>query len=385
MATLLGRFVPSPDDPVLVQRTGRVLADVLHEGPESLPGHLAGWGRGARTEFKRGTDAAAAILEALRCGGPEERTLRFVGGAWHTAACERAEAVLSGTPKRSDLAKLASAMYQFREVLWWMRHWSTQHNAMWAAFAAGRVQPEDLTPLPAKPLQEYLDYYWIKGQGGALEKGFEAIDPTRPRARMAETGNLNHRVRLSQAASLCGFLLGRIAERFPGETIRWLDVGCGNGTIANNADVDQAILDRVEIVGLDFGQSRVSQTSRSAARNRRFIAADGLAPPPELHGTRFHLITAFELLEHLFDPTEVLTLYRALDPVVMAAGSPLDENGGPWTPSKGHVWGFRRAGYEAVFKEAGLDIAMSSEVRIGAYSRGNDWLTVVGTAKGFEL
>ena len=31
-------------------------------------------------------------------------------------------------------------------------------------------------------------------------------------------------------------------------------------------------------------------------------------------------------------------------------------------------------------KDTGL-----AEVRIGAYGRGNDWLTVVGTAKGFEL
>ncbi|MGV6814742.1 MAG: class I SAM-dependent methyltransferase [Phycisphaerales bacterium] len=284
-----------------------------------------------------------------------------------------------------EAAHLACGLYHIREQIWWMRDWDASKNLTWDILVNRQCVPGTLGPKPVKPLQEYLDLYWFKGARNAaqnrtpenvqLQTDFSQNQQLDHRLPLLDS--LNHTTRRTQAAELCSLMLHRLGAQFPNETIRWLDVGCGNGKIANAARIPDWLQDRIEIIGLDFGEGMIQHANRTAAKHRRYMVANALTPPEELMGMRFHLVSAFEFLEHLIDPVALLKDYATLRPEIMVAGSPLNEQQ-PTSPAREHTWSFAREGYEAMFKAAGMQIQYSSEVRIGSYHGGHDWLTVAG-------
>lgn len=280
-------------------------------------------------------------------------------------------------------AKLLCQLFQVREQLWWMRDWDAPNNQTWSILTKGRCPVGTLGPKPVKPLEEYLNLYWYEGARSAERiRGRRApikiAAADRPSSRRIKTlAHLNHTARKIQASDLCSLMLYRLGAQFPNETIRWLDVGCGNGNIANSVHIPDWLEDRIEIIGLDFGEGMIANANERAAKNRRYIVADALTPPDEIMGMRFHMVSTFEFLEHLIDPVELLRNYATLKPEIMVGGSPLGEPQ-PWLPARAHTWSFKREGYEALFKEAGMRITYSSEVRIGSYLGGHDWVTVAG-------
>lgn len=288
-----------------------------------------------------------------------------------------------------EAARLACDLYHLREQIWWMRDWDAPHNLTWDILVNRQCTPGSLGPKPVKPLQEYLDLYWFKGARNAAQtrkpekQHREDVFSQNLRLdqhldhRLPMLDSLNHTARRAQAAELCSLMLHRLGAQFPNETIRWLDVGCGNGKIANAARIPDWLQDRIEIIGLDFGEGMIQHANKTAAKHRRYVVANALTPPEELMGMRFHLVSAFEFLEHLIDPVALLKDYATLNPEIMVAGSPLNEQQ-PTAPAREHTWSFAREGYEALFKAAGMQIQYSSEVRIGSYHGGHDWLTVAG-------
>ncbi|MCA9304453.1 MAG: class I SAM-dependent methyltransferase [Phycisphaerales bacterium] len=281
------------------------------------------------------------------------------------------------------LIKLLGQLFQTREQVWWMRDWDASSNQTWSILTNGRCPVGTLGPKPVKPLSEYLNLYWFEGARSAermrMRKNPPEFNPSiRPSSRRIQSlAHLNHTARKLQASQLCSLLLYRLGAQYPNETIRWLDVGCGNGNIANSVHIPEWLEDRIEIIGLDFGEGMINNANQRAARNRRYMVANALTPPDEIMGMRFHLVSTFEFLEHLIDPVELLKNYATLKPEIMVGGSPLGEPQ-PWLPARAHTWSFKREGYEALFKEAGMKITYSSEVRIGSYLGGHDWVTVAG-------
>ena len=279
--------------------------------------------------------------------------------------------------------KLLAQLFQIREQIWWMRDWDAANNQTWSIITNGRCPVGTLGPKPVKPLQEYLNLYWFQGARNADRKSSsDETTSLQPdiiplRRRVNTLGSINHTARKIQASELCSLLLSRLGAQFPEETIRWLDVGCGNGNIANSVYIPEWLEDRIEIIGLDFGEGMIENANQRAAKNRRYIVANALTPPDEIMGMRFHMVSTFEFLEHLIDPVELLKNYATLKPEIMVGGSPLGEKQ-PWLPSREHTWSFQREGYEALYEAAGMKITYSSEVRIGSYLGGHDWVTVAG-------
>ena len=272
-----------------------------------------------------------------------------------------------------------------REMAWWARFWEIESNSSWRPILERKCPAGTLLPKPVTPLEQYLNFYWLDGTSGERidESAPEPVSASREAARtpMPALGQLNHTARKHSAAHVCGFLLSRLAARYPEGPIRWLDVGGGDGWITNGADVPPWVADRLEVVGLEFGEKQVRVAKSLASKGRRFEVVNALAPPEHLLGTKFHLISAFEFLEHLLDPADLIRQYMVLDPDFFVAGSPLDE-AQPFLPTQQHTWSFSREGYEAIFREAGLEPTYSTENRIGTYTGGHDWLTLVGAAKG---
>lgn len=282
------------------------------------------------------------------------------------------------------MSKLLGMLYQIREQIWWMRDWDAANNQTWKILTQNECPVGTLGPKPVRPLIEYLNWYWYRGarsaermSRNASKRAQDAFNERPAYRRINSINHLNHTTRKLQASNLCSMLLNRLGAQFPDETIRWLDVGCGNGEITNSFQIPDWLEDRVEIIGLDFGEGMIKFANEHAASNRRYMVANALTPPDEIMGMRFHMISTFEFLEHLIDPVELLRNYATLKPEIMVGGSPLGEPQ-PWLPAREHTWSFKREGYEALFKAAGMKITYSSEVRIGSYLGGHDWLTVAG-------
>ncbi len=339
-------------------------------------------------QWKKDLIAANTAIEGFLLNHPREDLLIAMMSDQRLQVLDRVKRISESATKKNpkemlmEAAHLACDMFHLREQMWWMRDWHTDDNLTWEILVNKQCTPGSLGPKPVKPLKEYLDLYWFEGARNAtqIQSSHAQTDEEancQLDHRLDLLGSLNHSTRRAQAAELCSLMLHRLGAQYPNETIRWLDVGCGNGRIANAARIPEWLEDRVEIIGLDFGEGMVQQANRSAAKHRRYIVANALTPPEELMSMRFHMVSAFEFLEHLIDPVALLTEYAKLKPEIMIAGSPLNEKQ-PTAPARAHTWSFRREGYEAVFEAAGMQIQYSSEVRIGSYNKGHDWLTVVG-------
>ncbi len=46
-------------------------------------------------------------------------------------------------------------------------------------------------------------------------------------------------------------------------------------------------------------------------------------------------------------------------------------------PDRAHLWSFSRRAWEQMFELAGLEVVYSSEIRVGSYIGGLDWLSIV--------
>jgi 2-polyprenyl-3-methyl-5-hydroxy-6-metoxy-1,4-benzoquinol methylase len=98
-----------------------------------------------------------------------------------------------------------------------------------------------------------------------------------------------------------------IAQKFcppsrPGGTRRWLDLGCGDGVItARIADFAD------EVVGVDISDRNIAVANDLRERpNVRYIRAAVEEPEAYADGRSFDAVSAFEILEHVYDPAAFL-------------------------------------------------------------------------------
>lgn len=187
-----------------------------------------------------------------------------------------------------------------------------------------------------------------------------------------------HHARLQSVASHIAYLAAISRhENGPDHNFRWLDVGCGSGNIANSVNFEDAGLTQYEVVGIDLGSRKIANANANAARNRTFLHQDLRTMDADILDQGFDLVTAFEVTEHLRDPAAFFKTCAGASRQFIMFGSPLNE---PCTPfsSEEHTFSFSRQGFETMIEHAGFQVFTSNEMRIGSYSKGHDWLTVVG-------
>lgn len=282
------------------------------------------------------------------------------------------------------LAMLARKLADLREIAFWTTNWDVKNNQTWKLLLEQSPPQRGLLPKPVKPALEYGGLYALqtiqrrdlRGQHAQTQPLIQPESGSVTAAR--KSGGINHAIRKEMVLTTIGILLRVLRRQFPNDTIRWLDLGCGGGQIVNGLQEPRDLGDNFEFVGLDYNQSNVDRATSKAGKNRRFYAGDALTPPPEVLAVPFHLVTAFEFMEHVLDP---VTFVKSVLPncrKYFLAGSPLAEKRSP-KPPKAHVWSYERAGYEAIMEAADLEITYSAEIRVGSYVGGHDWLLVVGS------
>jgi 2-polyprenyl-3-methyl-5-hydroxy-6-metoxy-1,4-benzoquinol methylase len=265
-----------------------------------------------------------------------------------------------------------------------LAHWRQQDNETIAAIREGRIDAAAMKPHIRLDAAAYDQFY-----ADQSEEILAKLEPTARPARAADHvamqlgNNIYLALRATHAVALVETILGAIKLLFEGETpIRWMDIGCGTGRFANSVNPRRFGVEKWEIVGCDLQRGKVAVANRRRARGRRFFVSDALQmfDDYKARGESFHLVSMFEFLEHLEDPLHFLRRLDLFKPKFIIAASPLAQNIGrarDTTPDRAHLWSFSRRGWEQMFELAGFEVVYSSEVRVGAYVGGLDWLTVL--------
>jgi hypothetical protein len=231
-----------------------------------------------------------------------------------------------------------------------------------------------IAPRPYKPFGEYIFFY--RFQEFRWRKYAKNM-PAKPFIRWEIGNNIDHYTRIWQAVALIEILFMIIRRERPNETIRWLDLGCSEGLIANLVRLEECLPDRNwQIVGVDWNVSAIEIACKRAGPHRTFLVGDVKEATTRIGGDGFHIVSAFEFVEHLEDPVTTIhdCTVACLDYFV--AGSPRSERQG-WLPVANHIWTFDRQGFEDICRAAGLTPTFANEALIGSYCGGADWLTVV--------
>lgn len=194
--------------------------------------------------------------------------------------------------------------------------------------------------------------------------------------------NVNHSFRYSHAIGLVETLFGIIAATGSKQRIRWMDVGCGTGHFANAVDPTRYGIQDWDIVGCDMQVGKISIADRQKTRGRNFFASDAfeMLDNYRARGEIFDLISMFEFLEHLDDPLKFIKRLDTFKPKYILAASPLEQKLSQPRDARAdrvHLWSFSRRSWEQMFGLAGFEVVYTSEVRIGTYIGGLDWLSVI--------
>jgi SAM-dependent methyltransferase len=265
-----------------------------------------------------------------------------------------------------------------------LANWQQQGNETVAAIQNGEIDANAIKPLVRREARAYDEFY-----SGQSEK-------TGPRAAARErTGgeidyvpiglgaNVNNAFRLTHVVSLAEAILGMIAvlQDRP-QPVRWIDVGCGTGRIANAVNPRRFGVKTWEIVGCDFQDGKIAVANSRRTKNRNFFCSDAFEMLDNYRkkNESFDLVSMFEFLEHLDDPLRLIRRLDTFKPKFVLAASPLGQKmGSPRdiTSQQAHLWSFTRRGWEQMFQLAGFEVVYSSEVRVGTYIGGLNWLSVV--------
>ncbi len=287
------------------------------------------------------------------------------------------------TDEEHDVWRAYVTFYSAANYAQGLQSYETEPSETMDLLRSGDLEWKDVQPKSAAPQYTYDVYYkYDVGLRTGVDAQKRAPVTTNDRPPLSVPFKMNsingHHARLQFVNSQIKYFAATVmAQQRPDHCFRWLDVGCGNGQIANSVNFEELGIKNYEVVGIDLGGPQIESANADAAWNRRFLLQDLRTMDADLMGSGFDLVTAFEVTEHLRDP---LTFFKACAGATrnyLMFGSPLEEPMGPFSCEQ-HLYSFSRNGFEALIGKAGLDVCMSNEMRLGSYSAGHDWLTIVG-------
>lgn len=133
-----------------------------------------------------------------------------------------------------------------------------------------------------------------------------------------------------------------ILPKGPLNTVRLLDVGCGNGEMLEFMLKEG--FSEEQLAGLDFSSVRIER-AKAKYPNMRFEVADITLPLP--FNELFDVVAAFDLFSHLSDENQLLAGLKSVSDVLPTGGlflwydiAALDHYG---SPEGADSWGFSKA------------------------------------------
>ena len=291
-------------------------------------------------------------------------------------ACEVVERSFElGLPWPTDALLISyDALWKLLHAVWSTAYHSPAENRTMRLAFDSRDKCA-IRPHAFKPFDEYIFFYRFQElQRRELATTLKA----EPLKRSRYGGDIDHFVRAWQAVALIEMAFMMIRRQRPNETIRWLDLGCGNADITNLVQLETCLPDQNwEIVGVDWNASAIGIASKRAPAQRKFLVGDAKEARRAIGGQEFHIISAFEVIEHLEDPVTTVMDWRSACSDYLIVGSPRLER--PWwAPPFNHVWTFDRQGFCDILSTAGFTPTFANEACVGSIpGRGAEWLTVI--------
>jgi hypothetical protein len=343
-----------------------------------------GGDRPAGAAPRQGEPATALAFVSELCAilDPRINPIAAITGREYGEKAQQIRRELAQLPA-GDSTAIVEHLFSGYELLWRYFHFveSLHHHSLadneTFALALSRAGDCRIAPKPFKPFRDY-DFFYRFQEFQLRHWSVQA--PTFGFERSLLAGDLDHFVRQWQLLGLIEMLFTILRRERPDETIRWLDLGCGRGFIANSVRVEDCLPDgKWQIVGVDRNQSSVSIANKRAGPRRIFLVGDAREAVEQIGAERFNIISAFEFIEHLEDPVRTLKGYVPFCSDFFIAGSPLAEAQN-WLPSASHVWTFNRRGFEELFSAVGLRPTFANEAYVGRFGTGMNWVTIIAGA-----
>lgn len=263
--------------------------------------------------------------------------------------------------------------------------WEQANNRTVEVLEAGHIRPETLKPHVRLSSEKYDEFYSnqsAKFSNMAVDSDLNSSGESFYNDNSTLSHNINHAFRVSYGVYLIEVLFGLLSTKNSEQAIRWLDIGCGFGQIINSVDPKRYGCQNWEITGCDMQEGKIKFANQLKLPDRQFFTKEAFSLLSEMstQNNPYDIISMFEFMEHLNDPLSFLEQLAGFRSEVILIASPLAQTiGKPLMrkPDPVHLWSFSREGLEDMLKIAGLDVIYSSEVRVGSYIGGLDWLTVV--------
>lgn len=203
--------------------------------------------------------------------------------------------------------------------------------------------------------------------------------------------NFDHIIRKTQALNVIENFMGVLESYQSPINRKWLDVGCGNGSIANAVDSKKHSSSLWQIQGCDLQKNRIAIANARASYNRTFYQQNVLQLLQENSrvSDQFDIISMFEFCEHFADPFALLKSICQSDFKLLVIATPLEQNLNKpkdSVPDPVHLWSFSAQAIITMLEQLGLKVVYHAETHVGQYTRGLNWLTVVAAKpKTYDL
>ncbi|MGJ8663672.1 MAG: class I SAM-dependent methyltransferase, partial [Marinicella sp.] len=163
---------------------------------------------------------------------------------------------------------------------------------------------------------------------------------------------------------------------------KWLDVGCGNGSIANAVNSKRFSSNLWKIHGCDLQENRIKIAQNNARKMRYFYQENVLDRlQKNSHATnQYDIISMFEFCEHFVDPYSLLAEMSKKQFKLIVIATPLEQkftSNADTEPDPAHLWSFSAQAWIKMLSKLNLKTIYHSEISVGQHTKGLNWLTVV--------
>lgn len=270
----------------------------------------------------------------------------------------------------------------------YLPNWQIENNSTIELILNNTIHPTAIKPHIRLTDEEYEAFY--ANQNKRIGERLHRLKSTPFNRFKSHTDlvfnpkNFDHIIRKTQALSVIESFMG-ILEKYPiSINHKWLDVGCGNGSIANAVDSKRHSRSHWQIQGCDLQQNRIAIANARASYKRNFYQQNVLDILQQNSGIddQFDIISMFEFCEHFADPYALLKAIVKNDFKLMVIATPLAQKlnkSEDSTPDPVHLWSFSADAIITMLEQLGLKVVYHSEVHVGQYTKGLNWLTVVAT------
>lgn len=190
-----------------------------------------------------------------------------------------------------------------------------------------------------------------------------------------DPNHLASMTRILQVVGMVQSVIGLLSS-VKKKCIEWLDCACGGGYIVNLVHPEIVGCYDYNILGIDMNKAEIEwAAAQGAGMKRRSFKTMSTEEIDSCE--KYDLITAFEFLEHLYDPVAFLKKMKVSAGCYFIAAVPLNETVYMYENQGAcHIWSFSQEDIIRIFEYAGFEILGTNEC-CWKNVNGMDCLTIV--------